>query len=117
MVYALMVIGLSSIPNFQTPFLHRYPADKILHFCEYAVFAALTFRSFFQVSLLQSLYTVALATLGALVLFAGADELYQSLIPGRRPDIYDFITDLAGVTLAVLLMWAVYSRRRERRRP
>jgi VanZ family protein len=114
MVYALLVIALSSIPYLQTPFLHKYPADKILHFCEYAVFAAFTFRSFYQIKVLQSVNTVALGVMGILAVFAGGDELYQSLIPGRRPDIYDFATDLAGVALTVLIMWVIYRRRLRR---
>ncbi len=110
MLYALLVIGLSSIPNLKTPFLHKYPVDKILHFCEYAVFAGLTFRSFIRFPWLRTTQTVALAAIGGLALFAAGDELYQNFIPGRRPDIRDFSTDLLGAGLVVMIMWSIARR-------
>lgn len=82
-----------------------------MHFCEYAIFAALTFRSFYQIPALQSINTVALAAVGILAVFAGGDELYQSLIPGRRPDIYDFLTDLAGVLVVIIILRIVFRDR------
>jgi VanZ family protein len=45
-------------------------------------------------------------------LYGASDELHQSFIPGRSPEIGDWVADTLGALIAVLLVaWLVKNRR------
>jgi VanZ family protein len=48
-------------------------------------------------------------------LYALSDEFHQSFVPGRHPDPWDVVCDVAGAAVG-LGLWAAWRRRRERRR-
>jgi VanZ family protein len=110
-LYAGLILGISSISNLPAPKLGLLRADSIVHFLEYAIFAFLLFRSISHLSPKLRLPLAALLTLLALSLFAMADEYLQSFIPGRTSDIYDVLADLAGGSAVVLLLLLIYSRK------
>ena len=77
---------LSSIPNF----------DKLVHFTLYGVEAFLLYASVAwpgkdRFSLLR-----AIAILGAMAVWAIADETHQAWIPGREMDGWDVVADCVG---------------------
>jgi VanZ family protein len=37
------------------------------------------------------------------IAFAGFDEIHQSFTPGRDSDFYDFLSDLAGILMSILI--------------
>ncbi len=37
------------------------------------------------------------------LMYAISDELHQALVPGRSPDIFDIMADMAGVVFFMLL--------------
>jgi VanZ family protein len=110
--YAALILGLSSVPSFKLPHLKIIGLDKVAHFVEYGIFAGLTFRSFAHMSLGVKLSRALLLALAFIVVFAFLDESLQSLIPGRRPDPADFLTDLAGALLVLLGSWLASRRTR-----
>lgn len=80
------------------------------HFSEYALLAALLWLALRSTPALAS--RAAALAFGIAVLYAASDELHQSFVPGRHPDVRDLLVDAAGALTALLLLrwWA-------RRRP
>lgn len=101
-LYAGVIITLSSIPNLKAPQIQIVELDKVAHFFEYAIFAFLTFRSVMHISITitKSLLISALF----LSLFALLDEYYQHFIPGRHLDLWDYITDVGGALFVLALL-------------
>ena len=112
LVYAALIIGISSIPKLRTPELGFIATDKLLHFVEYGVFAFLFYRSFSRLQRLRSGRLVALLTVMFLALFAAGDEYHQRFVRGRVMDEFDFVADIAGGALVTLWL-----SRRSRSRP
>jgi VanZ family protein len=104
-VYAAMVLTLSSIPNLTGPKLRLVAFDKLAHFVEYAIFAFLAFRSFSRISPGIKTNFALLLSLLFLSLFALLDEIYQSFVPGRHMDPMDFLTDMFGAFLVLIFLW------------
>lgn len=97
-VWAAVIMALSSIPNLSTPSFRLSFADKIVHFIEYFILGLLTAnavggfadrsRSVFWVSaILASAYGVL-------------DELHQMFIPGRSVEILDMVFNILGAVVA-----------------
>lgn len=110
-VYSCLVITISSIPNLSAPQLELIPFDKLAHFAEYAVFAAIAFRSF-RGFFLENQRGVFLGSALFLSLFALADESYQSFVPGRHTDPADFLADIGGSFLVLILLYMRFRRNR-----
>jgi VanZ family protein len=103
-LYSAAVLGVSSLPNLQTPGLKFLAADKLAHFLEYALFAVLTYRSFSNLSARINSRQAFWLSLLFLALFAVLDEYVQKFTPGRDPDIMDYLTDLLGGTFVLILL-------------
>lgn len=83
-------------------------ADKVGHALAYLVLGALA-----------AVATGSRAA-GALVavLFGISDEIHQSYVPGRTPELWDLAADAAGALVgAVIGSWLVRNPFRRRRRP
>ncbi len=108
MLYAGLIIVLSSIPHLQSPKLGFFSADKLIHFSEYAVFSFLFYRSFEHSlaikSRLNSGSMAALLTFALLLVFAVGDEFHQKFVPGRFADVFDVLADILGGTLMILVL-------------
>lgn len=102
LLYGVGVLGLSSIPNLSTPGLEFAFSDKLAHLLEYAVFAALLFRSLAHLAGRTNSNPVLVRVAIYLALFAIADEiLLQRFVPGRHSDLYDLLSDWSGVCLGL----------------
>lgn len=107
--YSCGIIVLSSIPNLTTPHIDFLPFDKLAHFAEYAIFAAIAFRSF------SSLFgdnprKAFLFSALFLTLFSLSDEIYQRFVPGRYSDPADFLADIGGSFLVLILLYMRFRR-------
>lgn len=101
--WAAFIFSLSAQSNVPGP---EVPGiDKVEHFGAYAVLGWLLVRAADR-----SLLPLALgAVLG--VLYGASDEIHQMFVPGRSPDVMDWVADAAGVLAATY----VYTRLRARR--
>jgi VanZ family protein len=72
------------------------------HFTEYAVLAGLLWLAL-RSSPKLARHATAIA-FGLAALYALSDEVHQSFVPGRTPDVRDWLVDLAGAALAVWLL-------------
>jgi len=88
--------------------------DKLLHFIEYALLATLTVRALRAMPWPQTQWSAWLMGLFAVALLGALDEIFQSTVPGRSSDIFDFLADvLGGATgggVYLLLKW-LFTRR------
>ncbi|MEW6413292.1 MAG: VanZ family protein [Candidatus Zixiibacteriota bacterium] len=104
-LYAGVVITLSSIPQINPPQIRFLAADKVAHFIEYGIFSVLAFRSFSRLGNRVTPNKAVVISALFLCLFAAFDEYYQKFIPGRMSDMQDLLTDLAGAFLVLFLLW------------
>lgn len=109
---ALVFIG-SSIPGRALPPLGILSWDKLLHACEFGIFALLLVKAYGSWLAVARRNTVLLAAFTGIV-WALLDELHQLFVPGRDGNIYDFLADAVGV-VAVLAIYT-WVRQRKRRR-
>jgi len=109
-LYSMIIIVVSSIPNLKTPELEVIAFDKIAHLFEYAILAYLAFRSTADLvtgSRISLAFLLAAAFVSG---FAFFDEWYQAMIPGRFSSGWDVLADLIGALL-VLSFFALRRRR------
>jgi VanZ family protein len=95
-----LVSGRSHVPVPDTP-----GSDKVLHCLAYGILGGL---------LAFAAHRTALSPAVAVLLgvaYGATDEIHQSFVPGRSPDVRDWLADAVGVCLAVFL----YTRWRARR--
>lgn len=112
-LFAGLIIGVSSIPDLSPPKVKLVAVDKFAHFIEYALFAFLTFRSFSHIGRPVSLNAAYTLTLLFVSGFAWVDEYFQGFIPGRTMDPLDATADILGAVLVATFFWL----RRRRRVP
>ncbi len=114
-IWCLVILGLSSIPQVH-PGPPLFPhADKLAHFLIYGVLGAFAGWQHPASQRLTWLHGIVLGV--AIAVFAAADEWYQMLIPGRSSDPADWIADLVGGVLGLTAVASVHNHRwhREKR--
>jgi VanZ family protein len=105
----VFIFLLSSIPGAKVPGPFPF-MDKLAHMLEYSLFGLLVGRA------IRFTWTGAgrvFMTLGAVGIGATTgllDELYQSRVPGRSSDPYDWIVDVLAVATAVLITQVVSAK-------
>ncbi len=109
-LWAVIILTVSSIPQFAevTPGWKNF--DKVIHIIEYGIFGFLLTRAlYFQDKNSIRKFAVILSILigGA---FAGLDEIHQRYIPGRFESLGDFAADLSGILLAQILFIYIFLR-------
>ena len=77
---------------------------KLGHLAEYAILAALWFRTLYSGRRLPSMSS-ALAALAISVAWAIVDEVHQSFVPSRIGSSLDVVLDSTGATLALLILF------------
>ncbi|MES2693610.1 MAG: VanZ family protein [Verrucomicrobiota bacterium] len=79
--------------------------DKYAHFAVYGLIGTLVCRT-------RSGWKGAVIGLAAASAFGVTDEWHQSFVPGRSPDVMDWVADTLGAALAVTLYagWPLYRR-------
>lgn len=95
LIYVGLIFLLSSLSRRPHSILEFIP-DKLLHFIEYALLAALTARAIYSLPKPDTWWVVLLITFLAVAILGTLDELYQSTIPRRSPEILDWVADAAG---------------------
>ena len=109
--WAATLFLFSSAPSLPTP---ADVGDKVMHGGAYAVLGALcllgiTGWRWHSITLASALVAWLVATM-----YGVTDEVHQSFVPGRTPDVGDVVADAMGAALAVGLLWAwaILARRR-----
>ena len=100
--YISIIFVLSAQPHLQPP-LHFLNSDKLMHLCEYGGLGLLLGRAVRRSRPGRTAMWAALATLAVGALIAAGDENFQRLIPGRSCDLFDWLADCTGLTLAQIV--------------
>jgi len=102
-IWTILMLTLSSMPDFQAPEGFPKYADKIVHLFEYGIWATLFLLMLKQEDRINKL----LGAFVAVLVFGGVmgvlDEIHQSFISGRSMDKYDFLADMIGITVAIII--------------
>ncbi len=108
-VYLAVVFFVSSRPYLHAPGPEFDLKDNLAHSLEYGLLAVILFRALGplawpDVALTFLLVVVVAASVGS------ADEMFQGMIPGRRKDVTDWLSDATGAAVATLLCIAMARR-------
>jgi len=95
LIYIGLIFILSSLSRRPHSFLDVIP-DKLLHFCEYALLAALTTRAIYSLPRPDAWWVVLLITFLVVAVLGALDELHQSTIPRRSAEVLDWVADAGG---------------------
>ena len=118
LLWMLVIFGLSSIPGQYIPRI--YLVHEIGHLAEYFVFGILLARAFAHLRIKLNVWTLALLSVGLIVLFAMFDEWRQSFVPGRHARLdtifFDGFYATLGVGLYSQIVFAILIRKRNKLR-
>ncbi|HZA50792.1 MAG TPA: VanZ family protein [Myxococcaceae bacterium] len=104
--WAALIFALSAQPSPPGPSMS--PLDKVAHFVEFAVLAALVARALTGSGVRP---TRALAAAIALsTLYGASDELHQRYVPGRDVSVFDLAADAVGACAGACAWYALWSR-------
>ncbi|MCH7886605.1 MAG: VanZ family protein [Candidatus Marinimicrobia bacterium] len=108
--FALLILGLSSIPANYLPQEIFFSWDKVYHMIEYFIFILLVGMSYITSDERRLRMKWIPYTLRIGLIFPILDELYQSLIPGRYSSWFDVLADLSGVTIGIIVLGYYYEK-------
>jgi len=101
--YAALISFLSGRSDLDIP---KSISDKVAHAIEFGIFGALLWRASTGGLLARGTWARAIAALALCAVYAGADELHQSFVPGRDASFWDAAADVGGAAAAIVLLWA-----------
>ena len=99
-----VIFGLSSLHGSSVP--GRF--GTLAHFGVYAVLGALYYAA---LPASRHPWRTALVAIALAAVYGITDEFHQSFVPGRVPDVADWLVDTAGAATAVLALRAWRTRR------
>ncbi len=116
LLWVVAIISVSSTPGIPTLKIHtpnsEIRIDYLLHLAEYA---SLTFLALLTFA--DERYSFRprklLLLIAGLLFFALADELHQKFIPGRSYNIYDFISNAAGIVVGSVISLMLFAKVRQ----
>ncbi len=101
----LVIFIQSSFPAVELPKVEFFSADKIVHAGVYGLLAALCFISLIHIKK-ENLFTgnVYLWTGIITILYGASDEIHQYFVPNRSSELQDWLADIAGVIVMLILI-------------
>lgn len=112
----MVVLLLTGLPGSCLPKVKpTIGVDKIAHLLMYAVFAFATiwgYRKPFQERNASYRRKACWLTLGISIVFGGLTEIMQEAwIPGRIGNVYDWIADIIGSVIGVIVFYFLFRKR------
>lgn len=108
-IIAVAIFLLSSYPmpkkQLPIPFL-----DKIYHFIAFCVFAALAYGSLRENNVRKR---IVFWTLSISAIYGAAIEIYQYFVPYRECSFWDWLADLVGATVAIVIISKIMPHKNE----
>lgn len=98
-LWMAFILVMTSWPRLQVDHIVRF-GDKVAHFGGYLVLSVLAGRAALPSRRLSRTGLAIVATVSVLALL---DELHQAWIPGRYPDVQDWLADVVGAIGGILL--------------
>ncbi|MFZ2452036.1 MAG: VanZ family protein [Methylovulum miyakonense] len=107
LAYCGFIYWLSDQATLPTPDLFS-GEDKLHHAGAYFILAALAWANFRRIAKPPIILATAVIVFGSL--YGASDEWHQSFVPGRSPDVLDWLADTLGAVLAVLVLSTKYTK-------
>ena len=107
-IWAVIIIIVSSLPH---PYIIKSSwtkYDKVAHFIEYGVFGFLLARALWHKNNNNVTLITIIMSLFIAGVFAGLDEFHQKYIPGRIGSLDDFMANISGIIIAHLVYFRYY---------
>lgn len=101
---SLCIIFLSSQATFDLPVWKIIGFDKVAHICAYLAYGLCVQFAYYGLSGNPIKNKIIIGTLIISALFGASDEFHQYFVPGRNCDIFDFLADITGASISLLLM-------------
>ena len=105
LIWLAAIFVQSSFPASSYPEIEFVNADKIVHVLVYGLLAALCYISFIHQNkyklLSSSPYIYALIFCS---FYGLSDEFHQYFVPNRDANIFDWIADVAGIALMLVII-------------
>jgi VanZ family protein len=96
LAWAGLIFWLSSQTHLPSAIFLFAGIDKLFHAVTYGILALLLLWALPRTARRPALLAMALASA-----YGVSDELHQALVPGRSPDVVDWLADTAGAALAL----------------
>ncbi len=111
LIYALLIIALSSMPNAHPPSFNIKNIDKFYHGLEYFILGILVFVAFPEIHRSPRRAVLYLLLFAFGLAFAGLDETVQSFVPNRDSSMGDWWADVIGYMFAGICVVALRLKR------
>lgn len=104
-LYLILIFVLSSIPGDNLPEVGFELNDKFIHAGIYFIAFLLSYLSFANIEKPSFISKNPLAfSLILTILYGLSDEFHQALVPNRSAEVYDFLADVGGSMLGMILI-------------
>ncbi|MDD3627989.1 MAG: VanZ family protein [bacterium] len=104
-LYLILIFVLSSIPGDNLPEVGFELNDKFIHAGIYFIAFLLSYLSFANIEKPSFISKNPLAlSLIITILYGLSDEFHQALVPNRSAEVYDFLADVGGSMLGMILI-------------
>lgn len=97
-IWAVVIFGVSSIPDLSTPSFGFKLMDKLAHFGAFFILGLFVAYGFGRQNL-DSRYIFWISVIVSVV-YGISDEAHQFFVPGRRMDGLDMLADAMGAAVA-----------------
>jgi len=111
-LWAAVIFAASSIPSDVIPPTEFFQIDKLAHAGVFGVFCGLFYRTLVVKATPMDDRRALLISIFATAVYGAADEFHQYFVPGRAVDFYDWLADVIGAVVCVLLILSVKRLRR-----
>lgn len=108
LLWAALILILTSIPGTSLPVLPFQYFDKVVHLAIYGVLGWLTARAWTSGSRVSAAALVAIVLVSC---FGALDEWHQQFIPQRSMELLDWAADTTGAAIGAFLAIAGERRR------
>jgi hypothetical protein len=97
-----IIFALSAQPRLPSFFPSFSQEDKVKHLIAYWALSIAAFRGALLAPLARS-GGAYVQSLGLALVYGVTDEFHQAYVPGRSPDVFDWLADAAGAVLGIVM--------------
>ncbi len=110
--WALTIFIQSSFPAIELPKVEIISFDKVVHMGVFGVLAGLCYISLLNIHSRNILTNNIYLSAGILSIIYGAtDEIHQYFVPNRSSEVQDWLADVVGIIIALLVIRYFLSKR------
>ncbi len=108
----MIIFIQSSFPAVELPKVELFSFDKLVHAGVFGLLAALGYLSFINLNP-ESTFTRSPYVWSAVVciLYGASDEIHQYFVPNRSSEVLDWVADVIGILIMLLVIRYFLSKR------